>query len=52
MWNKLIICLLMADTFNGALFSRDSIEIIHPNIILMLVNNLVSRALNSAYHLI
>lgn len=40
----------MADTINGALFTRDSIEINHPNIILMLVNNLVSRALKSTYH--
>ncbi|CAO1308318.1 unnamed protein product [Diamesa serratosioi] len=40
MWTKIFICLLMADIFNGALLSRDSIEINHPNIILMLVNNL------------
>ena len=52
MWNKLLICLSMADIFNGALLSRDDTEINHPNIILMLVNNLVSRALKSAYHLI
>lgn len=45
MWNKLIICLLMADSFNGALLSHDNREVNHPNIILMLVNNLVSRAL-------
>ena len=42
MWIKLSVCLLMADIFMCALLSRDSTQIIQPNIILMVVNNLVS----------